>query len=79
MKNKIEYADGPIGNYKVIPDFLPTPEQLVRKESNVKVTINLKKDSIDFFKTIAKKNNVKYQKVIRGLLDSYANCYSHSK
>jgi hypothetical protein len=77
MKRKIIYTDGPIGRYKIISDFLPSPEQLVKKETNVKVTINLRKDSVDFFKTVAKKNNSQYQKVIRGLLNSYADSYSH--
>jgi hypothetical protein len=76
MKRRIRYSAGPIGRYKVIPDFLPSPEQLVKKETNVKVTINLRKDSVDFFKTVARKNNVQYQKVIRGLLNSYADTYA---
>jgi hypothetical protein len=77
MKKKIKYTNGEIGNYKVIPDFLPPPDQLVKRETNVKVTINLRKDSVDFFKTVAKKNHSKYQKVIRGLLTSYADTYAH--
>ncbi|MBN1760532.1 MAG: hypothetical protein JW863_19540 [Chitinispirillaceae bacterium] len=79
MKRKIRYTDGPIGEYKVISDFLPSPEQLIKKETNVKVTINLRKDSVDFFKEIAKKNKIQYQKVIRGLLNSYADSFSHKK
>ena len=77
MKKKINYTNGPIGRYKVITDFLPPPDKLVLKETNVKVTINLRKDSVEFFKTVAKKNHSKYQKVIRGLLTSYADTYSH--
>jgi predicted DNA binding CopG/RHH family protein len=77
MKKRIEYTDGPIGNIKVIPDFLPSPDQLVKKETNIKVTINLRKDSVEFFKSIAKKNNVQYQKVIRRLLDTYATSFAH--
>jgi hypothetical protein len=78
MNRKIKYSAGPVGRYKVIPDFLPSPEQLVKKETNVKVTINLRKDSVDFFKTVARKNNVQYQKVIRGLLNSYADTYAQN-
>ena len=29
MNGKIKYTDEPIGNPKVIPDFLPAPEDLV--------------------------------------------------
>jgi len=76
MNKKINYSDGPIGRFKIVPDFLPSPEQLIKKETNVKVTINLRKDSVDFFKTVAKKNNIQYQKVIRGVLNSYADTYS---
>jgi len=77
MKKSIKYTDGPVGKYKVIPDFLPSPDQLVKRETNVKVTINLRKDSVDFFKSIAKKNNIQYQKVIRSLLNSYATTFAH--
>ena len=75
---KAKYTDGPIGNIKIISDFLPSPEQLVKKETNVKVTINLRKDSVDFFKSVAKKNNVQYQKVIRRLLNSYADSFAQN-
>ena len=74
--NKIKYTEGEIGNFEVIKDFLPSPSDLVKMENNVKVTINLRKSSVDFFKTIAKKNHVQYQRVIRSLLDTYANAYS---
>ncbi|MBY0377808.1 MAG: hypothetical protein K2Q33_04515 [Gammaproteobacteria bacterium] len=30
---KVKYTDGPMGDIKIIPDFLPSPENLVRKES----------------------------------------------
>jgi hypothetical protein len=39
MKNKIKYTDEPFGKLKVIDDFLPSPEDLVFKKQNVKVTI----------------------------------------
>ena len=49
MKKKIKYTKEPTGELKVIKDFLPPPDQLVLKEENVKVTIALKKSSVDFF------------------------------
>lgn len=79
MKKKITYTEGEIGNFKIIKDFLPTPTQLAQMESNVKVTINLRKSSVEFFKDIAKKNHVQYQRVIRSLLDSYANSCLNSR
>jgi hypothetical protein len=41
MKNKIKYADEPMGELRVIKDFLPPPDQLVLKQENVKITISL--------------------------------------
>jgi len=75
MKKKTKYSNGPIGNLKVVDDFLPSPDQLALKEDNVKVTISLKKSSIAFFKREAEKNDTQYQKMIRELLDIYANKY----
>jgi len=50
MKNKIKYTNEPMGELKVIKDFVPPPDQLILKDENVKVTIALKKTSIEFFK-----------------------------
>lgn len=75
MKKKITYSEGEIGEVEVVRDFLPRPEDLVLKDDTVKVTINLSRSSLEFFKKIAKKNGSKYQKVIRNLLDSYSGHY----
>ena len=71
MKERIKYTNEPLGKVKVIPDFLPSPEELALKDETVKVTIALSKTSIDFFKKEAKKYNTQYQKMIRRLLDEY--------
>lgn len=71
MTNKIEYSDGPIGEVRVVKDFLPPPEELAFREETVKVTIALSKASVEFFKREAAKNQVSYQKMIRRLLDEY--------
>ncbi len=71
MKKRIKYTDEPLGKVRVIPDFLPPPEELALKEQTVKVTIALSKASVDFFKMEAKKYNTQYQKMIRRLLDEY--------
>jgi predicted DNA binding CopG/RHH family protein len=73
MKKKIKYTDEPMGDLEIVKDFLPSPSQLVLKEKNVKVTINLKESSIDYFKKVATKNHTQYQKIIRNLLDYYAS------
>lgn len=75
MKKKITYSEGEIGEVEVVRDFLPRPEELVLKDDTVKVTINLSRSSLEFFKQVAKKNGSKYQKVIRNLLDSYSAHY----
>ncbi len=78
MKSKIKYAEEPMGDLKVIKDFLPPPDQLVLKEDNVKVTISLKKSSIAFFKEQARNQKTSYQKMIREVVDWYASHYQKS-
>ena len=72
MRKKIRYTEGPIGDVKVVRDFLPPPEELAFKEDQVKVTIGLTRSSVDFFKQEARKHRTQYQKMIRRLLDLYA-------
>ncbi len=76
MKKKIMYSNEKIGKVEIVKDFLPRPEELVFKEDTVKVTLNLSKSSIEFFKEIAKKHGSQYQKVIRNLLDRYTSHFS---
>jgi len=72
MSKKIKYTDENMGDLHVISDFLPAPSDLVFKDETVKVTIALSKDSVEFFKKEAKKNHTQYQKMIRNLIDIYA-------
>lgn len=76
MKQRIKYSNEKIGDILIVKDFLPKPEELVFKEDTVKVTLNLSKSSIEFFKGIARKHGSQYQKVIRNLLDKYTSHYS---
>ncbi len=71
MTNKISYSDGPIGEVRIVADFLPPPDELAFREETVKVTIALSKVSVDFFKQEAAKHQISYQKMIRRLLDEY--------
>jgi predicted DNA binding CopG/RHH family protein len=73
MKSKIKYTEEPMGELRIIKDFLPKPEELALKEENVKITISLNKSSIDFFKKKAKEQRTSYQKMIRRLIDWYAS------
>ena len=75
MKNRIRYTDEPMGDLRVVKDFLPPPEELVFAEETVKVTICLSKSSVAFFKREARRHHTAYQKMIRRLLDLYASQY----
>ena len=70
MKKKITYTDEQI-KFKVIPDFLPRPENLIFKEKKTRVTLTLTQTSLDFFKKEAKKHKASYQGMIRRLIDHY--------
>jgi predicted DNA binding CopG/RHH family protein len=80
-KRKIIYTEAPkdisrdISGGKILVDFLPPPEKLIRKEPKVKVTITLNTGSVDFFKKHAQKNNVKYQTMINEVLAKYVQRY----
>ena len=74
MKKRIRYSDEPIA-FEMIDDFLPPPEKLALKEENVKVTITLSKESVNFFKKVAGKRRFPYQKMIRRVLDHYVARY----
>jgi hypothetical protein len=76
MKRKIKYTAEPLGDVEVVRDFLPPPDQLVLKDDGVKVTISLSKRSVDFFKVEATRSKTSYQRMIRRLLDTYAEHYS---
>ncbi len=71
MKN-IKYTNEKMGKIKIIPDFLPDPEQLAFREESTKVTIGLSRKSILFFKSTARRYGTPYQTMIRRLLDAYA-------
>ncbi len=73
MNKQIRYSNEPLGKLEVIDDFLPSPKSLALKEENVKVTIALSKESVEFFKAEADKHHIKYQRMIRQLLDIYVS------
>jgi len=85
MRKSIIYTEAPrsiskaISEGDIVTDFLPPPDKLVRKAEKVKITISLNSGSIDFFKTHAKKNNVKYQTMINEVLDKYVQRYKEKR
>jgi len=66
----------PIGKLHKVEDFLPPPDKLAMPERTLKVTLRLNESSVAFFKKQAKRYHTKYQKMIRLLLDKYADKYS---
>jgi len=76
MSAKIKYTNEPLGDVKVVRDFLPPPEQLAFREEGVKVTLALSKKSVEFFKSEAAKHHTQYQRMIRHLVDAYVDSYA---
>ena len=71
MSTKIRYRDEPMGEIRVVPDFLPSPAELAFRDEGVKVTLALSRNSVDFFKAEASRHHTQYQRMIRRLLDAY--------
>jgi hypothetical protein len=76
MSARIKYTDEPIGRVRIIGDFLPPPEELAFRDEGVKVTIALSRRSVTFFKREAERHGTQYQRMIRRLLDLYAERHS---
>jgi hypothetical protein len=60
-KRKVLYTEAlksiskEIAEDEIIDDFLPPPEELIRKEPKVKITITLNGKSVDFLKSLQEK------------------------
>jgi predicted DNA binding CopG/RHH family protein len=76
MSGKIKYTNEPIGDPKVVRDFLPSPEELAFRDEDVKITITLSRKSVEFFKSAAARSDTQYQRMIRRLLDAYVDAHS---
>lgn len=79
MRANVKYTNEPLGDLRVIPDFLPPPQDLVFHDEGIKVTIALSKRSVEFFKGEAQKHHTQYQRMIRRLLDAYAEHHTRSR
>ena len=78
MSAKAKYFDESVRRTVVVPDFLPAPEDLVFRDEGIKVTLALSKRSVEFFKREATKHNTQYQRMIRRLLDAYAEHHAQA-
>ena len=81
MKKKIKYKRATdaiaesIAEAKIIEDFLPPPHELVFKEDLERITLNLSKSSVMFFKKKAKDVGLPYQRMIKRVIDLYSKRY----
>lgn len=76
MSRRTSESDFPIGRLSRIKDVLPPPDQLVVPEDTIKVTLLLSKSSVRFFKRQAAQHRTKYQRMLRELVDRYADQFS---
>ena len=76
MNKRIHDPNFPIGKLTRVKDVLPPPDKLVIPEDTIKVTLLLGKSSVKFFKRQAAQHRTKYQKMIRALVDQYAERYT---
>jgi predicted DNA binding CopG/RHH family protein len=72
MKKKINYTDEPIRLGRRVEDFLPAPAELALQAKTTRVTLNLSQESLGFFKKEAHRLAVPYQKLLRIVVDLYA-------
>ncbi len=77
MKKKIKWVDEFEGldknsEIKIIHDFLPSPQELAGKAETVRVTLELNRKDVEFFRKQAKKLGAPYQRMIRNLVSRYA-------
>jgi hypothetical protein len=75
MKKKIVYTDEDIQIGEIVPDFLPSPEEIAKAGQIEKITISLSEESLEFFRTQANTFKTSYQKMIRKILDEYVSQY----
>lgn len=75
MKRKIKYTSEPLGDFQIVKDFLPKPDELVLKERMVRVTLQLNKFTVEYFKKNAGDKN-DYRKVISQFVNDCTEGYS---
>jgi predicted DNA binding CopG/RHH family protein len=66
-----------MGTIAVVKDFLPSPSELAFREETVKITLQLSRSSVEYFKKEAEIHHTPYQRMIRRLLDEYTEQHVH--
>ncbi len=72
MKRKIKYTDEPVRLGRRVRDFLPSPAEIALRDKTRRVTINLNEGSLQMFKKEAFRLAIPYQKLLRTVIDLYA-------
>ncbi len=57
---------------------LPSPAELAREPASEKITIELERESLEFFRREAARRHASYQRMIRNLLAAYARAMDDS-
>ena len=73
MNKKHRDHNMPVGKLTKINDDLPPPSELAKPIQAVRITIQVSKSSVDYFKKNARKYHTKYQRMIREVLDAYVS------
>ncbi len=73
MSTKINYKNEPLDRLQVMPNFLPSPEELALREEGVKGTMALSKKASIFFKSGATENQTQYPRMFRRLIDAHVD------
>ena len=74
----VTYTDNPelpdVDDLEIVVDFLPRPEELLFLEPETeKITIQLDKSTVNYFRQKAQERGGSYQRMIRSLLNEYVN------
>jgi|CXWL01.1.fsa_nt_gi hypothetical protein len=75
MRKKLTYTNERLAMGERVADVLPPPSALVTREPTTKVTLELTRSSLVFFKKQAKRTDVPYQRMLRSPIDAYAKHY----
>ncbi len=78
-EDPFELGDIENSQLTIVKDFLPLPEDLVRKEETARTTLVLDKSTLTFFKEEADRLGVSFQKMMRNLLKQYADHHRNDK
>ena len=74
----VTYTDNPalptVDEVEIVVDFLPRPEELLFLEPETeKITIQLDRSTVNYFRQKAQERGGSYQRMIRSLLKEYVN------